>query len=390
MLRLIIALGLIGIVAFGPTPSRAEEVPTTRSAAEQAKIVALMRSNFESLINLQPYIARRETFADAANTETIRGYINGFSDLKHAFPQKFVTQEPGFAAIGALFSEYVADIKHDFEGGSREYVRHKLRTMTGFCMSCHTRVSTDKNFQDMGLKVNDAQLTPFQKAEFLAATRQFDKAIAAYTELFATVPPSEPGLIDFTHGVKQVLSITVRVKKDPKKTVDFLTMLAQREDLPDFFRVELAAWRSDAAAWAAERPEHSALDANTLILKARKMVERAAKLQLFAADHSGDISYLRATNYIHEALQGKPSAANRGEALYLLGVSYEALQDPLLWALDELYFEQCVREYPHTNVSKKCYARYSMKIYFGYSGSGGTFVPDQEQKKLHGLRKLAE
>jgi hypothetical protein len=49
-----------------------------------------------------------------------------------------------------------------------------------------------------------------------------------------------------------------------------------------------------------------------------------------------------------------------------------------------------VRENPHTPLAKQCYQRYSTKLYFGYSGSGGTFVPGDELKKLGDLRKLSQ
>ena len=124
--------------------------------------------------------------------------------------------------------------------------------------------------------------------------------------------------------------------------------------------------------------------------QAKTFVDQATKQQLFAADPAGDVNFLRATNYIHEALQKEPKGKFRGEALYLLGTCYDALQDPLLWALDSLYFEACIREFPHTAVSKKCYSRYASKLYFGYSGSGGTFVPQDELKKLSELGKLSQ
>lgn len=361
------------------------------AAADKAQVVSTMRSNFETLMKLQPFVADPKKFADPENREEIQGLLDNLSGLKHVFKESMNEQEPGLAAVSTLFSDYLKDMQEGFShGASAGYVRNQLRTMTGFCMSCHTRVATDKNFEDAQKKVESSDLKPFQKAEFYAATRQFDNALASFDKIISNTPEGEAGLIETSHALKNALSITVRVKQDPKATYYLLEKLASRRDLPEFMRREVAEWKKDTQAWMKEKKPAKTASADTLIAKARGLVERAGKIQLYAADHAGDISYLRATNAIHEALQRNPRSPERAEALYLLGVCYSALQDPLLWALDELYFEACVREFPHTKTSKSCYQRYASKVYWGYSGSGGTFVPDEELKKLKALRTLAE
>ena len=86
----------------------------------------------------------------------------------------------------------------------------------------------------------------------------------------------------------------------------------------------------------------------------------------------------------------RSNSDERAEALYLLGMAYQVLEDPMLWDIDTIYYESCVREKPHSDLAKKCYRRYSDKIYFGYTGSGGTYIPESELKKLVEMRKLAQ
>ncbi|NDD04385.1 MAG: hypothetical protein EB078_05730, partial [Proteobacteria bacterium] len=149
-------------------------------------------------------------------------------------------------------------------------------------------------------------------------------------------------------------------------------------------------WKKDAQHWLEDGDAKKKMSPEELIQKAQKLIERASSLQTFPADENGDISYLRASNYLHAALDDNPGSKLRVEALYLLGVAYSALQDPTVWDLDRLYFESCIREAPQTDLAKKCYRRYSDKIYMGYTGSAGTFIPEDEVKRLEELRKLAE
>lgn len=362
---------------------RAEEPPTD--------IKTTMKKNFDALMNLQPYVADPQAFSDPKNKNEIQKNLDSMSGLQHVFPQKMAEQEPGLAAISGLFSEYLQDVQSSFRSGaSRSFVRNQIRTMTGFCLSCHTRVSTNQSFTDLQHKVDSSPLTDFQRAEFYAATRQFDKAIQAFDKFISHTPTEEFGYIELGHAVREILSITIRVKQDAKATFYMLEKLSSRADLPEFFQRYVAEWKKDVTKWMKEKKRPKDMTATELMAKANSLIGQARERQLFPVDPAGDVNYLRATNYIHEALQKDPKGKFRGEALYLLGSCYDSLQDPLLWALDSLYFEACIREFPHTDTSKKCYRRYASKLYFGYTGSGGTFIPEDELKKLSELRKLSK
>jgi tetratricopeptide (TPR) repeat protein len=367
--------------------------PVFAADPEPAKpeVASVMRSNMQSLLNLQQYVASPAQFQAPENREEIQKNLDAMTGLKHVFPAKMAEQEPGLVAISSLFSEYLKDVQASFKSGATgNFTRERIRAMTGFCLSCHTRVGTDKTFEDVTKRIESAPLTQLEKAEFYAATRQWDKALKAFEEVAAKTPDGEMGLMDFSRSVRYMLSVSVRAKRDPQATLSVLDALAARKDIPEFFERYVKQWRTDVASWAKELKAAADATDSGLMTKARAMMKRGADAQIFPADPAGDINYLRATNYLHEALAKNPKTAFRGEALYMLGSAYDALQDPLLWALDELYFEACVREFPHSAISQKCYRRYAAKTYFGYSGSGGTFIPADELKKLRDLRKLAE
>jgi hypothetical protein len=62
----------------------------------------------------------------------------------------------------------------------------------------------------------------------------------------------------------------------------------------------------------------------------------------------------------------------------------------LWWDLDLLFFETCVRESPKSKVAKRCFQQLSDRVYLGYTGSAGTFIPDDELARLSELRALMQ
>lgn len=374
-------LGMIGLAAWS-------------LAKERPEATGNMREVFNALMNLQTYLVSESRFSDPKNRAVISKDLKTLNLVSHTFPKKMMDEEPGLAAIAKLYSDYVHDTQSYFKNGNYEFSRNRLRTVTSFCFHCHTRVTSEKSFTDFQNRIEKSQLTAFEKAEIAASTRQFDKALAQYRELLSTAPKNEWGVIEYTRALRHAVSISVRVKRDPKLTQEILDQVTQQKELPEFVQEYVASWKKEVAAWIAEKKQMEERQeeepkGSKAIAKGRALIEKASSIQSFPADENADISLLRATHYLHEALDDKPKSQDRAEALYLLGMAYQVLQDPMLWELDTIYYESCVREVPHTALSKKCYRRYSDRIYFGYTGSGGTFIPEPELKKLVELRKLS-
>ena len=170
------------------------------------------------------------------------------------------------AVILSVFSDYLKDMDEKFKKGNDEYVRHRLRTVTGFCLACHTRVST-VDFEDASRRVEQIHVTPFQKAEFYAATRQFDKAFFSFKLLLDTTPKDEMGIVQFTRALRHALNISVRVKQDPKMTYDLLDRLSKRRDLPEYDKSLIAAWKKDTAYWLKDPVSTHDLTGEALVQK---------------------------------------------------------------------------------------------------------------------------
>lgn len=370
-------LAMVVSLAAAPEPAAPKTPP---------QVSGSMRGTFTALVALQPLAATPGKWRDPAHKEEIDLLLTELGKTRHAFPGQ-MGQEPGLAAILDLFAHYLADLQHRFREGQADYARDRMRTATSFCFACHSRLTASQDYQDLGRQMNALELSAFERAEYLAATRQFDAAIAAYRRLFSTTPKDERGYLEYLRGLRHALSVTVRVKADPEMTVALLQEVAGRKDLPVLLRRHVDRWLKDAQAWRAEKPVPTTSEAQ--LAKAAALLKGTGSAEVLVPNERDDIRYLRASNYLHEALAKNPRTPRRGEALYMLGVTAAALQDPTLWELDGLYFEACIRENPHTRVARRCFEALSDRVTLGYTGSSGTHVPEDELSRLAALRALA-
>ena len=190
--------------------------------------------------------------------------------------------------------------------------------------------------------------------------------------------------------MRQYVAVLVRVKDDRKATVAAITLQLARKDLPVFSRRVFEQWLRDAKQWQADDFAAAAATPAALLSRAGALVESSGAARSAMSDESGFIATLRATAYLHAALEKEPQAIWRGEALYLLGVATAATLDPLLWDLDSLYLEACIREKPHSAIARQCADRMYDRAWFGWTGSGGTRIPPDVAQRLGELRLLAQ
>ncbi|MEZ4750489.1 MAG: hypothetical protein R3B54_07620 [Bdellovibrionota bacterium] len=87
---------------------------------------------------------------------------------------------------------------------------------------------------------------------------------------------------------------------------------------------------------------------------------------------------------------GKSFPSDASEAYMLTGMAYESIDELKLWSLPEVYYQSCIRTYPHSTQAERCYTRFEENIYAGYTGSSGTHLPSDVRTKLQTLREEAQ
>lgn len=351
---------------------------------------AVMRGALEALLGLEPLVANPEQLRDPAKAAEVNRRLDVLANLTHAFPADAKAQEPATAALSGLFAQYALETRRRLTFGDRDTVPSRVRTLTSLCFGCHTRERSAADFEDVEKRLGALELAPSDKAQFLAATRQFDKAVDAYGAIIAAPAKSERALLTQARAIRDLLTILVRVKDDPKAAEVFLEGLSTRGDVAPYLKHSISAWRRDVALWKKEHFDARKATAKELFGKAKALVQKANGPRTYLPDEANEVAYLRASAYLNLALNKAPTFPQRGEALFLLGLCAGALKSPLTWDVDLLFFEACVRENPKTALAKQCFTQLSDRLYFGYTGSSGTHLPDDELERLATLRALAE
>jgi len=298
--------------------------------------------------------------------------------------------DPTLQYLSGLFDREVKYANRSLKAGQVEHARGILRKVSGYCIGCHTRHDKGPEFPTFEIDFEGKDLTPMERADLLAATRQFEGALEEYEKLvgdrnFATKRPFE-----WERAVRQALNVAVRVKRDPARAGALVDKVLAVDSGPQFFRSEVRAWKESIQMWQNEGKKKPATTEEQLFKEAKQLNTAARLKQQYPLDHSADILYLRASAAVHELLSLAPNGKYASEAMLIAGNAYRLLGEPLVTPLPEMYFEACVRNSPHTSLARQCYERFEESVYLAYSGSGGTFLPDDVRSLFMELKTLAQ
>jgi hypothetical protein len=217
---------------------------------------------------------------------------------------------------------------------------------------------------------------------------QFDPALEEFEGVIADSTLAKTHYFEWRDAVRWALVIAVRKNKDPERALRIVRQLLRQPSTSFDLREFAQAWEESLLEWKADLATQ--VRVVKLLSEARRLIGKANVIQRYPADHTGDVYLLRALGKIDDLLRSTTTEKAVSEALFLAGQASEVLAFPKIWPVHEVYYEACIRRSPHTDLAGECYHRYEAAIYYGYSGSGGVFIPDAIRELLSELRKLAQ
>lgn len=352
------------------------------------ELQSTMRLGFAAVTRLQPYVVSPPAFRDPAHLAEIKANLDVLARVEHTVAQG--RHGPGARAIAHLFDRQVGRARYEVNSGQFEAARVRLSGLTALCLGCHQRQPADLDFTDAAQVVERLNLSPLERAEFFAATRQFDRALEAWDQELWKQPGNDVEAMDQVRALRSALGVAVRNKDDPRTTLTLLSAVAGRKELPGFVRQSIDRWADDARGWRAEKLEAASLAPRHAVDRARQLLAGSRALQTVVVDDGYLVSHLRAAGYLERALAQGGAAPWRAEALYLLGIATAAISEPSLWELDAVYFEACIREAPHSAQARQCAQRLAERINLAYTTPNGRLdVPGDVGAHLGELRALA-
>lgn len=342
---------------------------------------------------LIPYVYNREAFFDIHNRNEIQTHLERLAKDTHKISPKMGKE---FLGNDPLLEFSLTSLKQDlnralesFETRHLDYSRNTLKTAIGHCFRCHSVVKVGSAAQWKLGEISKLQLAPAEKIDLLVAGRKYEEALEVSEDLIKNKELMQNRPFEYEDVLKKYVTLVARWDQKPKKALEPLNWVEEQKNLPTYLRLQVKSWINSLSDWAKDKKPLDAFSSKQLIAMAEKAMNQAEAAKEFARDRAGDVEYLRASTYLHEALRKEITETNRGKALYLLGQVYEVLDELGAWNLHEVYYEQCIRQFPATQRAHQCYNRLEASVYFGYSGSSGIHLPAYERVRLQELKGIA-
>jgi len=366
-----------------------------------------MRLTYAAAHELYGYVWNPPAFNDPANRERILSLLDQMSTNFHRIQNvaKDQAQDPGFKVTLDTQQNLLQDARNRFVQGKLDYSNWRLRNVSTNCISCHTRQQIKVDFLgDEPVPQDTSFESKLSSAEFLLATRQFDRASTQFLTLAkeAAPDPQKPtprGSLEAIKALKNWLLVEVRVKDRPGQAAKTL-----RETIPT---LGLSKDHSKLATfWGSQLAELEAQKARQLpwLAESESLVPASDNATTEAEDLLNLPRTLRATALLHPRLgdtalspeSGQPTPGvtkltdlERRRALLILARAYSRVPLPSMDGFKAQYLEQSIREFPHTDEAKEALIILENYTEETHSGSGGYHLEVEERERLEELRKLA-
>jgi mono/diheme cytochrome c family protein len=235
--------------------------------------------------------------------------------------------DPSIDILAGMFQRDTKRAYEVYADGNKAYAKGLIKNITGYCISCHTRNNMGPSFATGG-EIKNANLSPLEKADWLAATRKFDSAKTEYLKVIDSDEMMKKRSIEWQRAVRQYMIISLRTQKGKDQvasTWEVLQKIVKKPGIPEFFKENVNSWSSSLEKWKNE-PEINITTEEGLFQQMLKVAAEARAMQAYPADPSADVIYLRASGLAHEYLSKYKDPAHQAEALFVIATSYEVLE----------------------------------------------------------------
>lgn len=369
------------LVLLNLTGCRSSEISSTsvpKEAQKQEPVswIGNMRELQKSLDIIEPLIFDSKQFVHPKNQSLLKFTIQGLADQSKSVSHNptLISRDPTVRYVAAHFAEDLKQTNEAFISGKTDFARYRLLKVTSYCVECHTRMQQGPDYR---FRTNEAflkKLAAPNQIEFLIANRQYDQAFEISRKTLEANRRGSPLAWEIDKVARLGLQVAVQFKDDPTLTEKLLATIEKNPDSPLFLKDKVAPWKLSLQQWKLNPGPYQEISEVRNLIKKRQ----------------SEVDDMRAISNLLQLLSRNLKNDELGEVLFLTGQSYENLNDVTPMALNENYYESCIRQVPHSTWSKKCYKSLESSIRLGYTGSGGMRIPLGVQVHLDILRKEAE
>ncbi len=358
----------------------------------EAKIV--MDRVHESFVKIIPYIYSEKKLAELKEKknkdqkEEVIKILNDISNFFKSAKNVETFKKPGFRpsleTINNHMNETVLSVKSDHTS----YASKRLKAMTAICISCHTQLSGHDDFAENVAVAGKKQFQkPFDYANYLMLLRKFPAAQKQYENAInenLKLPVSDQISEEISSALKRVFSLHTKIEFNPKAAQKFITQYNNHRNMPKVAHDNLIQWEKSLRSWKSFNPK-KLKSIESFISKNLTPIEEDKPE---TAMGENDVTLLIASGVLTKFLSENPKTKLAPQILYWLAVAEKRLGTNYIFSLGDLYLKECIQLYPESAFAKKCFQQYQDDLTFGFSGSGGTDIPEDKKRELDRLKGL--
>jgi hypothetical protein len=369
--------GLVGMI-FSGTAGAGNEDPKPEMHALAAEV-----------LTLEKFMATDPEFSAPGNDAPIKASLGKLNGHIANLTSKSFAEDPVLTVNIWLLRQHMTDATRAFEENNKPFARSMVQSSLQMCIACHTR----KKAVDFPLaELDTAKMALLDVGDFYFATRQFQKGKAVFEALVSGYPKNKESQWNVRKALLALAVYYARITEDPRAGKNYFEAVSALETLPAYVREESAAWAKEFGRWGKEKAVNSdaALTEVALLSKARALIRKDDFSLISELGHSFHVRRLRASSLLHRVLEAPGGHSPRkAEALLYLGQIYPRISSNLFFRFGDLYLKACIQEYPKTSTAHACYTALELSVIEGYTGSGGTDIPKEEEDELTRLKRLA-
>ena len=360
-------------------------LPLVATAGPQAQ----MTGAFIALTELVPYLADKKEFADPKNAPFITKKISDLKDSFKASKHDKVLKTDLFAPSYALINADLPVTLEAFKAGRTDFAQWRLREVSSHCIDCHGRLPTTfpSSFQNGSIAIDKSKYKDVYSLGIaqLIVRRYADAKDSFTRSIEDKILRKEFDSLELP--LKQLLMIDAKILKAPGNSLAILNHYSIRKDLPQALMKDMASWTKSLKLWQTSPLLKSGLtkDAEAAALITNSLEPLLLK-NIILEEHSVDLLF--ASGLLSNYLYAHPLSAKAPELNYWIGWCEKYLKRDSFFDSGDLFLKQCVRRYSDHPIAKKCLDEYKDSVMFNFTGTSGTYIPNDVKKELKELEDL--
>jgi len=329
-------------------------------------------------------------FSDPHYRAEIAGALSDLVTRTRALESHTGSLNAGHSSVRRSLVDDAALAQDAYAEGLFEAARFRVGQLADDCFACHSKLPSDHRF-DLGARLLESEPVvriPLESRALVAvAARQFEAALALDEALFRDSSRSATE-IGLSGAFERYLKVALRVTGDGARARTHLEAFLGRPDVPRYLADDVAAWAETLAGLSAE---DFAVAPERRLASAREWIREAQLRTAYPGDLRGLVHSVMASWLLHLHLDEQPAErSDLAETFYLLGLC-EIQISPSLWVSEvEDFLEGAIRTAPETSHAGRAYATLEAVYTRGFTGSSGTFIPPEIERRLASLRALVD